>query len=258
MEIKNIGIIGVGSLGESLALAVLRQSEFSRLFITNRNRQRAERLQKSDTRVCIEELASILSACDIIIVALGTDVAKRLLPTLRFEKRHHVINVMAEISQHEMGQLTGNHCGVLCRLLVLPSVSARSQTLPVFPDCSTVESLFGSKNVVQAIKSEEEFLSILAATGAISSIMLLGKVTAEWLHDQGLEKTTTDAYVRDLYAEVHHVLENGFDGGVAHVATPGGLNQQFLTKLKNEGVDHVYKESLNDISARLKQQLSEE
>lgn len=245
-----IGVVGVGRLGEALARAMLALPDLETLFVTRRSAERVARLCDSDARVRPCEPEALLQACDYVVVALGPDSARELLRPLPFEPRHHVVSVMAEVSLAELRQLTDG-AGSACRALALPSVVHGGQPLPVYPATPAVEYLFGRTNDLIVTGSEQELLTFWSITGLLSSVLAIGGVAAQWLEQAGIEKERAEAYARVLFSEVHGLTADGFEEGLQHVSTPGGLNVMMRERLQKTGLERQLSDGLDQISQRL-------
>jgi pyrroline-5-carboxylate reductase len=255
MSTAAIGILGVGRLGEALAHAMLALPGQEALFVTKRSVERVARLCEADARVRPCEPEALLKSSDYVVVALGPDSARELLGTLPFESRHHVVSVMAEISLAELRQLTGA-AGSACRALALPSAARGGQPLPVYPATPAVEYLFGRRNDLIVAGSEQELLTYWSITGLLSTVLTAGAVAAQWLERAGIEKESAEAYSRVLFSEVHGLTADGFDEGLQHVSTPGGLNVMMLEHLAQVGLAPQLSEGLDQISRRLLKSLA--
>lgn len=250
MTVRAAGILGVGRLGEALARALLALPDLETLYVTTRSAERVARLQLVDSRVEPCEPAEMLRLCDYVAVALGPDSARELLSTLTFEPRHHIVSVMAEIPLAELQALTAGSASA-SRVLALPSVADGGQPLPVYPSSTGVEDLFGSRNSLIVAGSEDELLTYWSITGLLSSVLTVGAVAARWLEDAGIEKKSAEAYARILFAEVHGLTADGFDPGLQHVSTPGGLNVMMRERLQRAGLERVLNDGLDEINRRL-------
>ncbi len=245
-----VGILGIGRLGEALAKAVLRHPAMSSLRVSRRNAARVEDLVKHDPRVMPTDPEQMVDECDYLIVALLPDVARSVLPALKFEARHHVISAVAEISHAELQALTRG-AGSACRLLALPAIAGGRQTLPMYPSSASAELLFGRDHDLFATSSEKEFLSLWSVTGLLSAVMMVGEVAASWLVSAGIDPKQANSYARVLFSEVHAATADGIAHGIEHVSTPGGLNAMAYQHLKAAGCPGHVRDSLQNISSRL-------
>ena len=259
MRQDSFGLIGVGRMGEAIAQAVLRfHPTLEALHLSKRSPQRVARLTAQDPRVRPLEPDRILADCDVVILALGRDVARDLLPDLSFQPRHHILSVMAEIPLSELRSLTGGQPQSFSRVLTLPSVADGGQSLPLFPASAAAEAVFGGANRLLPAASETQLLAYWATTGLLSTTMLLGQSAADWLRGQGVENAAAEAYAKALYAEVLGLLGGGFAEGMHHVSTPGGLNVQMLGRIKETGMSEALANGLDEINARLLKSLLSE
>lgn len=245
-----IGIIGVGRLGEAIASAVLAMPGQGTLPVSRRNAARVEALCGRDPRVRPEAPAAILAASDVVIVALRPDAARALLPSLAFEPRHAVISTMAEIGLDALRGLTAG-AGSHSRLLAMPSVAQGGQLLPVYPACPAVDAIFGGRNTLLPVDTEEQLMRLWAITGLLSTVMTVGDVAARWLEDAGIARGQAAAYTRTLFSDVHAASEAGFAAGLDHVSTPGGLNVMMRQRLLAAGIEADLRAGLDAIRDRL-------
>jgi len=245
-----VGILGIGRLGEALAKAVLLHPGISSLRVSRRNAGRVENLVKQDSRVQPTDPEQMIDECDYVILALLPDVARQLLPTLKFEARHHIISAIAEISHTELQALTQG-AGSVCRLLALPAIAGGQQTLPMYPQSASAELLFGQHNHLFPTSSEKEFLTLWSTTGILSAVMMVGKVAADWMAAAGIDPKRADSYARILFSEVYGATADGIDHGIEHVSTPGGLNAMTYQYLKDTGCEGHVRDNLQNIFNRL-------
>lgn len=251
-----IGILGVGRLGEAVAEAMLSLPGLKALLVTRRGAERVRRLGERDRRVRPADPEEILRACDDVIVVLGPEAARTLLPSLTFERRHHLVSMMAEVGIAELKDLAEG-AGSVCRVLALPAVAHGGQPLPVYPVTAAAERLLGAKNNLIALKSEPELLAFWTITGLLSSVMMIGEVAARWLEGTGVGRTEAETYARILFSEVHGLTGDGFERALEHVSTPGGLNVMMAERLRRAGFERQVSEGLDEISRRLLRRIGE-
>lgn len=250
MTISAVGILGVGRLGEPIAHAMLALPGLESLWVTARSAERVARLRETDSRVRSCDPEEILQQCDYLVVALGPDSARKLLATLAFEPRHHVVSIMAEITLAELRELTQGAASA-SRVLALPSVAQGGAPLPVYPASDAVEKLFGRRNSLIVAESELELLTFWSITGLLSSVLTVGRTAALWLEGSGISKHRAEAYARILFSEVHGLTASGFDEGLEHVSTPGGLNVMMCERIQRAGLEQQLSDGLDDIKQRL-------
>lgn len=245
-----VGIVGVGRMGAAIASALLRDAELPALYVTSRSSTRVAQLVAQDARVRIAEPDAILRHCDVVMLALGAGDARKLLGELRFERRHQVISLMAEIDWSELQSLVPS-AGHRCRLLALPSVAVAGQMLPVYPKIPAVEALFGGMNTLLEAETEEQLAAFWSVTALLSSIIMVGETAARWMEDAGVEATSAELYARTLFADVERTLHGGFAAGAQNVSTPGGLNVMMRQRLEQAGIPDEIGRGLDQVYRRL-------
>jgi pyrroline-5-carboxylate reductase len=256
MNVTDIGLLGIGRLGEALACSALALPDLRRLHVTQRGAERVARLQTSDGRVQAVDPTSMLQTCDILLVALRPDAARSVLGALHFETRHHIVSAMAEIGLGELRALT-HGAGSASRVLAMPSVALGGQLLPLFPRTAAAEHLFGERNRFLDVASEAELMTYWAITGLLSAVMVTGQVAEGWLMRAGASPEDATAYARTVYSDVLTATAQGFTVGMNHVSTPGGLNEMMLDRLLAVGFGQEIEAGLQAIHDRLMARLSD-
>lgn len=250
MNLTDIGILGIGRLGEALAGAMLALPGLRALHVTRRSADRVARLQVADGRVRPGAPAQIVQACDIILVSLRPDEARRVLGAVPFQPRHHIVSAMAEVGLEELRALTRG-AGSAARVLAMPSVATGGQLLPLFPRTAAAEHLFGGRNRLLPVGSEPELMTFWAITGLLSAVMMTGHIAEGWLVRAGASPEDATAYARSVYSDVLAATAPGFAAGMDHVSTPGGLNEMMRGRLLAAGFDHEIEAGLQAIHHRL-------
>lgn len=250
MTAPSVGIIGIGRLGAAIARAAMALPGQGPLRVSHRNADRVAALCREDGRVQPSEPRDIVEACDIVVVALRPDAARAVLPTLPWSARHGVVSTMAEIPLDALRGLARG-AGTHSRVLAMPSVADGGQLLPVFPDCAAVRHLFGDRNTLLPTRDEAQLVALWAITGLLSTVMTVGDVAARWLEEAGIEPAQAAAYTRTLFSDVHAATADGFEAGLDHVSTPGGLNVMMRARLLDAGIEMVLRDGLDSIRARL-------
>ena len=246
------GIVGVGRMGEAVALALLSDAALETLYLTPRNSGRVARLAARDPRIRVAEPQAILRHCDVAVITLGAADARRALPGLEFESRHQIVSLIAETGLSELATLTPA-AGQRCRLLALPSVAVGGQTLPVYPRLPAVESLFGKMNRLLVAETEEQLIAYWSVTALLSSIIMVGEVAAEWLENAGIDAALAASYSRALFEDVDRAVGDGFKSAVRNVSTPGGLNVMLRRQLEDADVAAEIGRGLDQVYRRLKE-----
>ena len=252
MTRHTVGILGVGRMGEAIALALLSDAALTALYLTPRSSGRVARLVARDTRVKVAEPQAVLRHCDVVVLALGAAVARQILCGLEFESRHRIISLIAETRLAELETLTPA-AGQRCRLLALPSVVAGGRTLPVYPRIPAVESLFGGTNRLLAVETEQQLIAYWSITALLSSIIMIGEEAAEWLENAAIEAPAAEIYARALFEDVEYALRAGLGPAARNVSTPGGLNVMMRQRLKDADIAAEIRRGLDQVYRRLRE-----
>jgi pyrroline-5-carboxylate reductase len=94
---------------------------------------------------------------------------------------------------------------------------------------------------------------LVAITGHISPFFEMLKVTQDWAVQNGVASDSANAFVAAFYTSMANSIEPGsdFSEHSDHNATPGGINEQALARLRTSDHFDLLKFSLSEILHRL-------
>jgi len=104
-----LGFIGTGKIASSVITGVCTSKiSFQKILISRRNKNIAQKLKKRFRKVCIaNNNQEIVDKCNWIFLAVTPEVAKRILPKLKFRSNQKVISFIATINLVQLKKL--NH-----------------------------------------------------------------------------------------------------------------------------------------------------
>ncbi|MFD2369214.1 pyrroline-5-carboxylate reductase dimerization domain-containing protein [Brevibacillus sp. GCM10020057] len=250
----NIGIIGLGSIGQMLVAAFCKSAAVApgQLVVFNRTREKAERLQ-ADYPVSIAESAQeVCQQAEIVFVCTKPLDILPLLRELSIPAGTHVVSVAAGVSIADLERV---HTGAVSK--VIPTVTSQVLRGVSLYTCSqrlTLQqreaflSLLSAISVAQEVSEREiETVTILtsSAPGLIAG-MLESFAQAAVRRTPELSIELARSMLVETMLGTALLLQKeqlGFDQLIERVATKGGITEEglrVLDKTLPRGFDELF------------------
>jgi len=249
-----IGFLGCGLIAEPMIRSLVKNHANCEIFVSRRTRETSEKLCSEFGNVNSGDNQWVLDQSEIVILSLLAKVAHTELPDLKFKQSQQVISVMADISLDEVNKLIApaHNC---CITVPLPFIDIGGCPLPVYPESSLLDLLFGQENIIITQQSEDAMGPHFGATALLSTLMEQLHITSKWLGQCSGSDEAAEIYMVGLVSGYLNVLEKDgkdrFLEVMKDLSTEGGLNAQLLTHNRNAGMMEILKEGLAGLEKRL-------
>ncbi|KSV75393.1 pyrroline-5-carboxylate reductase [Sinorhizobium sp. Sb3] len=251
-----LGFIGTGALSSAIVTGLKSlPGETTPVVLSPRNEEIAAGLAARfpDVRVAADNQA-VLDDCDTVMLAVRPQIAREVLPLLRFRPDHHVVSLIATFSCNEIAAMVGPVKRVT-KALPMPMIAIRQGPTIIFPPDPEMAAFFGRLGKAIEVESESEFDVLSVATATYASYFKYLETIHGWLKDNGVEDAKGRDYVASLFAALGQAPATTPDASFAHLAedyaTRGGINEQVLRELTEHGTFERFKESLGGIHRRI-------
>lgn len=249
------GFVGTGAITRAMVEGLSATDPAPEIVVSPRSADVSAALAArfGNVRVAADNQA-VVDAAACVVVATRPDDARAVLADLRFGADQVVVSVVAGVSIDALRAAVAPAYEV-ARAIPLPSVAARQGLVPVFPPQPMALAMFRELGAVVALDDESAFDSFSAASAfAATQLDLLATVEA-WLVGQGVPAPDASAYVRELIRGLSDALGAEPDRELALLAsdhaTPGGLNEQVRTYVREHGVHELVATALDDVARRV-------
>lgn len=248
------GVLGVGSIAESIVIGLCSASEAPEVVLSPRNAERAARLA---ARFPTVEVASdnqeVLEVADVVVVCVLPAQADDVLSGLRFRADQAVVSAIANLSMARLRDLVGP-AREISRSIPVPAVARGASQTPVHPATGSGSELFGRLGGTLPVAEESAFEALSAASATVAAYYDYLAAIAGWLVDHGVEEVAARRYVAARFEELGPELR-GSDVDFSVLAgahsTPGGLNEQLARELRGAGIPDAVRSGLDGLLARL-------
>lgn len=228
-----IGFIGVGNIASAVARGLAAANPPpEHILLSPRNAAKAAALAAglADTRVMPDNQA-VIDESDVVVLAVRPPMAEPVLGPLSFRPDQKVISLIAALPYAPLCALVAPATDVV-RAVPLPTVARHIGPVALFPEDAEAVELFGRIGTAVPVADEAQFdaLATITATAA-PYYAFLGRL-ADWLVGRGVPEAAAVRYVaavgHAIAADAAGAETHGFDGLIAEVSTPGGMNEQVL------------------------------
>lgn len=250
------GFVGAGAITAAIVEGLSADvADPPSVFLSPRSRSIGSDLagRFPNVHVC-DSNQDVLENTTSIVVAVRPQAAAAVFEELSFHPNHVLMSVMAGVPLEQLYEWAAP-CGQVVRAIPLPS-AARTRSLTVMhPESAVARGLFGHVGGV-IVPSEEATLDVFsAATATFAAHLDYLTTIANWVADHGVDNDDATAYITHIFGQLGQSMMQRTDSlseMTDQHMTPGGINEQFMTDLRRDGVPDVVRRSLDRILARLR------
>jgi len=246
-----VGFLGTGRIAAPMVDALAPAGHD--IAVSRRGRAVSEALAARHANVSVHDNQAVLDGSEVVVVCLLAATARQELPVLSFRADHKVISVMAEIGRGEIAAMIGD-TSELCVTIPMPFIAAGGCPLPVYPESTALQALFGADNPIIPLSSEAALKPHFAATAVSSTIFRELITVRDWLGRHAQGPAAAEHYITRLVAGYLNGLPKDGAGrleqAVEHLASEGGLNAQLLAHMVDAGTMESLETGLDDLIRR--------
>jgi len=251
------GFVGTGAITAAIVEGLhVDVADRTRVFLSPRSRRIGHELANRfpNVQVC-DSNQDVLDNATAIVLAVRPQIAREVLAELSFRPQHVVMSVMAGVPLERLHDWAAPAVHIV-RAIPLPT-AARAQSLTaMYPDNAVARELFGRVGGILVPSEETTFEAFSAATATFAAHLDYLTTIASWLVDHGVDHDAATAYTTHIFGQLGQTLLQQTDSLATltdkHM-TPFGINQQFMTDLRRDGVPDMVRRGLDQILARLRQ-----
>jgi pyrroline-5-carboxylate reductase len=250
------GVLGVGAIGTAIVTGLCEEvDDAPRVLLSPRSAETTATLaERFDTVEIAADNQAVVDGASVVIVCLPPEDAETELARLRFAAGLAVLSAVAGVSVQAIQRNVAPATNV-ARVIPLPSVASRDCVTAVHPPNEAAAELFGRLGEPLEVPDPEAFDALACATASLATHFAYLGAIAAWLEAHGIPAPMSTRYVASIYAGLADATRSttAFTELAQEVATPGGLNEQFLAGLERAGTFEDVRLGLDGILDRLRQ-----
>ena len=252
-----LGIIGVGAIAQAIVTGLCGGTDDPpSILLSPRGRARSGSLaaRHPSVRVAPDNQA-VVAQSETVLVCLRPQEVRAALRELDFRQDQAVVSVVAGVSVADLSSWVAP-AEMQGRAVPLPAVALRRGLTAVQPARSQAHEIFARLGDVIVAGDESALDALSATTATIAAHLAYVGEISRWLAAHGVGDADATRYVASLFTEVASTLDRGpvdFPALTEDHATPGGINEQFLTSFRDAGFFDLVDRSLDEVLRRLRE-----
>jgi pyrroline-5-carboxylate reductase len=252
---QQYGFVGAGELAAAIVTGLSADTpDPPVIFLSPRGRQVGRELANRfpNVHVCGSN-QDVLDNATSIVLTVRPSIASAVLAELSFRPEHVVLSAPSGVRLAELRKCAAP-AGDIVRVIPLPQAARRGSLTVMYPDNSVARELFDRVGGVVVPSAESTLEAFSAATATFAAHLDYLATIANWLTDHGVAQDAATAYTRHIFGQIGQSLLRGGDSFATlterHM-TPGGLNEQFMTDLRDDGAPEMVRRALDRVLDRL-------
>lgn len=226
-----IGILGTGTISSAVVEGMVADGH--QITVSERNAARAADLSARFENVTVADNQGVLDASEVVFLGLMAAAAPGILADLTFRPDQKVISLMAQAELGQVGDMVAP-AKAEAVMIPFPAIATGGSAILVLGDTATVQALFGDRNRIFPLSSQEELDAYQCAQAVLSPAVKLVGGAASWLGTRTSDAAQGESFLR-------HLVASGLMGAecaplLEALNTPGGYNQQLRQHMERAGM----------------------
>jgi pyrroline-5-carboxylate reductase len=248
------GFVGAGALTAAIVAGLSSGvAEPPEVLLSPRGRGAELAGRFPNVRVCGGN-QDVVDAVSVVVLAVRPPDGRAVLDDLTFRPGHVVISALAGVGLASLREWAAP-AGAVVRAIPLPQAARARSLTAMYPDDAAARELFEKVGGVLVPGEEATLDAFSAATATFAAHLDYLTTIAAWMGDHGVDDAAASAYVAHIFGQLGESLLR-HTGSLAALAeehlTPGGINEQVLADLRDDGVPGTVRRALDRVLARLR------
>lgn len=247
--VLKIGFVGVGTMASAIVRALISHSSKNmQIFLSPRSAERTKELAAASEIVTVTgSNQEVLDHADWIILGVTPQVAEKVLPTLKFNKNHHLISLISPVSLARIKEMVPAELAVN-KVVPLPFIEHGTGPILLYPDNDEIYSLFSELGHVVTVENEYQLDALITVTALASPFYRVLSEVIDWgsEHDLSVEKSAD--YTLAFFGALLHRAQETDTNEILDLwreMTPGGLNQRATQSLEERSGFSMWHDALD-------------
>ena len=251
----HLGFIGTDRITLSIINGIFNSKlKINKIYISYRNKDISKTISRKFKKVKVcKNNQEIINKSKLVFLAVTPKVGNKILSKLKFNSNKKIISLISTINLDKLKKLTKNKN--IVRATPLPPIEIKKGPIVICPPNKGAKNLFKYLGDVVEIKNEKLSNKFWVTASIMAAYYEILKVSANWLIKKGINKTTANNYISELFLSLSQDAVNkksqGFKKLVADSQTPKGLNMQVLNELKRGKFYAKFIKAMDNINKRV-------
>ncbi len=237
-----IGIIGTGTIASAVVQGIAKDGHD--IAVSRRSAAQSGRLATIHPNVTVHDNQAVLARSDVVLLGLMADAAGDILADLIFRADHQVISLMADCTLDRVAAMVAP-ASAAAVMIPFPGIAQGGSPALGYGDTDLLEGLFGVRNTIFTIHSEEELSAYNCAQAVLSPVILMVADAAGWLGDRVSDPKQGEAFLRALVGS--SLTGSDCAALLRALDTPGGFNQRLRDHMAGAGMGATLADGLDNL-----------
>lgn len=235
-----LGFIGTGEITAAMVTGFCTaRHRPDRIYLSPRNAEKAAALAELFPEVEVApDNQAVVDQADWVVLAVRPQVAREVVAPLDFRLGQGVVSVVADLPLATVAELVAP-AEALAQAVPLPPVARHLGPVAICPPCEPVAELFGRIGTALEVETAGQIDAFWSATALMAPYYALLGRSADWLAQRGVPRQAANLYIGAMFNALSvtalEASASGFDRLTAASQTSGGLNEQALQALSQDG-----------------------
>ena len=237
-----LGFLGTGTIAAAVVegLAV----DGHDIMVSQRSAAHSARLAAAYECVEVGDNQRVLDSSDVIFLGLMAEAAPDILSSLQFRSDQQVISFMAGADMAQLADLVAPATAAAI-MVPFPGIAQGGSPVMMLGDVDLVTGLFGPRNTVYALASEDELAGYICAQAVLSPAVKMVAEAAQWLGERVQDTEQGEGFLRHLVGS--SLLGSDCAPLLTALNTPGGYNQRLRQHMEESGMGASLQQGLDGL-----------
>lgn len=218
-----LGFLGTGTIAAAVVTVI--GNDGHTITVSDRNARHAAALADTFDAVSIASNQDVVDRSDIIFLGLQARHARDVLVKLRFRAGQQIVSFIADMVAPATAAAI---------MLPFPAIAKGASPILAVGQTTVIHAIFSPQHTVFDLQSEAELNVYLCAQAVLSPILFMVANTADWMAQQGVDRSTGEPFLRALIAS--NLTGADAEETMNALATPDGYNLRLRDTLKQAGL----------------------
>ena len=172
-----IGVLGTGTIASAVVHGIAGDDH--EITVSRRSESRSSALEAAYENVTVAENQEVLDRSDVIFLGLMAETVEQILAEVSFRAGQRVVSFMAGASLEEVADMV-RPAEAVAVMMPFPGIAQGGSPIMMQGERALIDTLFGARNRIFALKDTAELQAYLAAQAILSPVAALSLVRRLW------------------------------------------------------------------------------
>jgi pyrroline-5-carboxylate reductase len=238
----DLGFIGTGTIASAVVRGIAGDGH--RITVSRRGESVSSALAEECPGVSVADNQAVVDASEVVFLGLLPEAAPEVLLDLTFREGQAVVSFIAGLSLDTLAEWVAP-ARASAIMLPFPGIAQGGSPVLALGDTALIDSIFGARNSVFALRDAAELDAYLCAQAVLSPAVAMVAKAAEWMETRGIDRLAGEAFLRALVGS--SLMGADCRTMIEALNTPGGYNQRLRQHMDEAGIGEALAQGLDSL-----------